>query len=140
MRFFLFIISWYYKPCFRTSWHCFRTSYPVLELPILFENILFCYRTSFSGLGSPNTVLELRAGSSVKFEHTNKRAGWNKCAGGNFFSKSINVQTKIRPCRGDFFLKINKRASTSIRYTRVVVVYKCFHSNVWCIPQSNLME
>ena len=27
-----------------------------------------------------------------------------------FFSKTINVQTKIRPCRGDFFLKINKRA------------------------------
>ena len=30
--------------------------------------------------------------------------------GGNFFSKSINVQTKIRPCRGEFFLKINKHA------------------------------
>ena len=30
--------------------------------------------------------------------------------GGNFFSKSINVQTKIRPCRWKFFLKINKRA------------------------------
>ena len=29
---------------------------------------------------------------------------------GNFFSKTKNVQTKIRPCRGDFFLKINKRA------------------------------
>ena len=39
--------------------------------------------------------------------------------GGNFFSKSIKVQTKIKPCRGDFFLKINKRACTSIRYTRV---------------------
>ena len=32
-----------------------------------------------------------------------KRAGWNRRAGGNFFSKSINVQTKIRPCRGEFF-------------------------------------
>jgi hypothetical protein len=55
------------------------------------------------------------------FEHgnTNKRAGWNKRAGGIFFSKSINVQTKIRPCRGDFFLKINKHAYTSIQYTRV---------------------
>ena len=49
-----------------------------------------------------------------------KCAGWNRRAGGNFFSKSINVQTKIRPCRGDFFLKINKRACTSIRYTRVL--------------------
>ena len=48
----------------------------------------------------------------TNFEHTNtnKRAGWNKRAGRNFFSKSINVQTKIRPCRGKFFLKINKRA------------------------------
>ena len=54
--------------------------------------------------------------------NTNKRAGWNKRAGGNFFSKSINVQTKIRPCRVEFFLKINKRACTSIRYTRVVKV------------------
>ena len=36
-----------------------------------------------------------------------------------FFSKSINVQTKIRPCRGEFFLRINKRACTSIRYTSV---------------------
>ena len=29
----------------------------------------------------------------------------------------INVQTKIRPCKGEFFLKINKRSC--IRYTRV---------------------
>jgi hypothetical protein len=58
--------------------------------------------------------------SEFSLSNTNKRAGWNRCAGGNFFSKPINVQTKIRPCRGDFFLKINKRACTSIRYTRVV--------------------
>ena len=45
---------------------------------------------------------------------------------GNFFSKSINVQTKIRPCRGEFFLKINKRACTSIRYTRVLVYFLTF--------------
>ena len=51
----------------------------------------------------------------------NRRAGRNKRAGGIFFSKSINVQTKIRPCRVDFFLKINKRACTSIRYTRVLL-------------------
>jgi hypothetical protein len=40
----------------------------------------------------------------IIFKHgnTNKRAGWNKRAGGIFFSKSINMQTKIRPCRGEF--------------------------------------
>ena len=27
--------------------------------------------------------------------NTNKRAGWNKCAGGNFFSKSINVHARL---------------------------------------------
>jgi hypothetical protein len=48
---------------------------------------------------------------------------WNKRAGGIFFSETMNVQTKIRPYRGDFFLKINKRACTSIRYTRVS--YEC---------------
>ena len=31
-----------------------------------------------------------------------KRAGQNRRAGVKIFSKSINVQTKIRPCRGDF--------------------------------------
>ena len=45
-----------------------------------------------------------------KFLKNIKHAGQNRRAEGNFFSKSINVQTKIRPCRGDFFLKINKRA------------------------------
>ena len=40
----------------------------------------------------------------------NRRAVQNKRAGGKIVSKSINVQTKIRPCRGKFFLKINKRA------------------------------
>ena len=38
-----------------------------------------------------------------KFLKNIKCAGQNRRAGGNFFSKSINVQTKIRPCRGDFF-------------------------------------
>ena len=33
-----------------------------------------------------------------------KRAGWK------ILRKTLNVQTKIRPCRGEFFLKINKRA------------------------------
>ena len=55
----------------------------------------------------------------MKKVETNKRAGWNKRAGRKVFSKLINVQTKIRPYRVDFFLKINKRACTSIRYTRV---------------------
>ena len=40
----------------------------------------------------------------------NRRAVRNKRAGGKIVSKSINVQTKIRQCRGKFFLKINKRA------------------------------
>ena len=55
----------------------------------------------------------------MKKVETNKRAGWNKRAGRKVFSKLINVQTKIRPYRVDFFLKINKRACTSIWYTRV---------------------
>ena len=38
-----------------------------------------------------------------KFLKNIKRAGQNRRAGGIFFSKSINVQTKIRPCRGEFF-------------------------------------
>jgi hypothetical protein len=46
--------------------------------------------------------------------------GWNRQAGGVFFSKSINVLTKRRPCRGEFFLKINKCLCTSIGYTKVV--------------------
>ena len=40
----------------------------------------------------------------------NRRAVRNKRAGGKIVSKSRNVQTKIRPCRGEFFLKINKCA------------------------------
>ena len=41
----------------------------------------------------------------------------------NFKATRINVQTKIRPCRGKFFLKINKRACTSIQYTRVDIIH-----------------
>ena len=37
-----------------------------------------------------------------KFLKNIKRVGHNRRAGGNFFSKSINVQTKIKPCRVDF--------------------------------------
>ena len=48
----------------------------------------------------------------------NKHSGWNIRAGGNFFSKWINMLTKIRPCRGEFFLKINKCACMSIWYTK----------------------
>ena len=40
----------------------------------------------------------------------NRRIGPNKRAGGKILKKTLNVQTQIRPCRGDFFLKINKRA------------------------------
>ena len=38
-----------------------------------------------------------------KFLKNIKRAGQNRRAGGKIFSKSINVQTKIRPCRGEFW-------------------------------------
>ena len=55
----------------------------------------------------------------MKKVETNKRAGWNKRVRRKVISKFINVQTKIRLYRVDFFLKINKRACTSIRYTRV---------------------
>ena len=73
-------------------------------------------------LTCPNKALILHCNFWKINNHAvgNKRAVWNRRAGGIFFSKSINVQTEIRPCRGDFFLKINKRACTSIRYTRVV--------------------
>ena len=37
-----------------------------------------------------------------------------------FETVKVIVQTKIRLCREKFSLKINKRACTSIRYTRVV--------------------
>ena len=38
---------------------------------------------------------------------------------GKISLKFIDIQTKIRPCRWEFIFKINKRACTSIRYTRV---------------------
>ena len=44
--------------------------------------------------------------------------------GGFVSKKTINMQTQIRPCRGEFFLKINKRACTSIRHTRVFEDFK----------------
>ena len=40
----------------------------------------------------------------------NRRVGQNKRAGGKILKKTLNVQTQIRPCRGNFFLKIDKRA------------------------------
>ena len=53
----------------------------------------------------------MRVGHETTYSSVpNRRAGRNKRAGGKIFSKSINVQTKIRTCRGEFFLKINKRA------------------------------
>ena len=49
---------------------------------------------------------------------------------GIFFSKTINVQTKIRQCRGELCLKINKRACTFIRQTRVgIYLLHEFHSD-----------
>ena len=66
----------------------------------------------------PLAKIKYLSNTYFKFDFV-KRTGWNRRTGWNFFSKSINVQTRIRPCRGEFFLKINKRACTSIRYTRV---------------------
>ena len=43
-------------------------------------------------------------------DEINVQVGIFPRAGGNFSSKSIIVQTKIRPCKGDFFLKINNCA------------------------------
>ena len=45
----------------------------------------------------------------------------NKCAG-VFFSKAINVQTKIRPCRGDFFfsksINVHARLFGTLEYAK----------------------
>ena len=46
---------------------------------------------------------------------------------GEKFLKIINVQTKIRPCSLEFLFKKNKRACTSIRYTRVLLNSFTFH-------------
>ena len=46
----------------------------------------------------------------------NRRVGRNKRAGGKILKKTLNVQTQIRPCRGDFFLKINKCAGQIPRH------------------------
>ena len=40
----------------------------------------------------------------------NRRIGPNKRADGKILKKTLNVQTQIGPCRGEFFLKINKGA------------------------------
>ena len=40
----------------------------------------------------------------------NRRVGQNKRAVGKILKKTLNVQTQIRPCRGIFFLEINKPA------------------------------
>ena len=100
------------------------------------ELCLFClvYRwknKSLLCLTLPTLVyrIDLQAQINVqegKFLKNIKRAGQNRRAGGKFFSKSINVQTQIRPYRGDFFLKINKRACTSIRHTRVLTLKEKF--------------
>ena len=71
----------------------------------------------YSSVPNRRIVRNKRAGGKIL--KNIKCADPNRRAGGNFFSKSINVRTQIRPCRGDFLLKINKRACTSIRHTRV---------------------
>jgi hypothetical protein len=52
------------------------------------------------------------------------------------------MQTQIRPCWGEFFLKINKRACTSIRHTRVFEDFKFKilegSEQYWSCPGSGL--
>ena len=52
------------------------------------------------------------------------------------------MQTQIWPCRGEFFLKINKRACTSIRHTRVFEDFKFKilegSEQYWSCPGSGL--
>ena len=49
----------------------------------------------------------------------NKRAGWNIRAGGNFFLKINKHANQNKTVQGGIFSQNNKRACTSIRYTRV---------------------
>ena len=58
------------------------------------QNIFFCYRTSYSGLEIPNTVLELRT-VLEKILKNIKRAGQDRRAGGKFSSKLINVHARL---------------------------------------------
>ena len=57
-----------------------------------------------------STALAYKISTKCLYSSVPNRRARNKRAGGKIVSKSINVQTKIRPCRGEFFLKINKRA------------------------------
>jgi hypothetical protein len=47
------------------------------------------------------------------------------------------VQTQIRPCSGDFFLKINKRACTSIQHTRVLDLQELSNSITLALVDHN---
>ena len=53
--------------------------------------------------------------------NTNKRAGWNRRAGGNFFPKLINVQTKM----GGFFfsklIKVQARLFGTLEYIKITL-------------------
>ena len=91
--------------------------------------LMYCYlylwiTKKFNGLNLRN-MLFLPQKVAIKsrlcqwITNISKRAGWNERAGGDFSTKSINVQSKKRRYRLEFFLKINKRACTSIRWTRV---------------------
>ena len=51
------------------------------------------------------------------------------CSFKNFLKLFLKLLTQIRPCRGDFLLKINKCACTSIRYTRVLMCLISFTMN-----------
>ena len=80
--------------------------YPINKFLLVFEWIL-SYR-----FGMCISKTSISRNVEYKFQNL-------KCAGGNIFIELINVQTQIRPCWWEFFLEINKRACTSIWYTRV---------------------
>ena len=64
-----------------------------------------------------------------KFLKNIKRAGHNRRAGRKIFLKLINVQTKIRPGRGEFFLVfIKKYAKSLLEITELNVTETAFSS------------
>ena len=66
------------------------------------------YRISLNNVRDTTLVYRIDMQDEInvqvgKFLKNIKRAGQNRSVGGNCFSKSINMQTQIRPHRGDLF-------------------------------------
>ena len=62
-------------------------------------------KVSASYSSVPNRRVGRNKRACGKILKNNKRAGQNIRVGGKFSGKSINVQTKIKPCRAEFFSK-----------------------------------